>query len=403
MKILVLAGGSDQIALITELKKRGHEIVLLDYFENPPAKNYADKHIKASTLDIDVVLDIAKTEKVNLICTACTDQALLTVAYVSERLGLPCYISYQTALNVTNKSYMKKVLEENSIPTSHFTVIENSDLSVLEDFKFPLVVKPVDCNSSKGVKRIEDETEFERYAKEAILFSRTHTAIVEEFKDGQEISADFYIDHGMAKFLSATSSLKIKNRKSFTILCSNYPAINYEQEIALTNIASKIAKAFLLDNTPLLIQFIVNDEEINVIEFSARMGGGSKYKLIEVLSGVNIMSKYVDLILGEKPSVNPSRQIDYCKMVYVYCKPGIYDHAEGLKELKDNGIIDDFFLYKSSGMEITGAETSSDRSAGYLITGTSKEELQRKLLLADSIIKIISKSGNDIMIHNLLR
>ena len=403
MKILVLAGGSDQIALITELRKRGHEIVLLDYFENPPAKNYADKHIKASTLDIDVVLDIAKTEKVNLICTACTDQALLTVAYVSERLGLPCYISYQTALNVTNKSYMKKVLEENSIPTSHFTVIENSDLSVLKDFKFPLVVKPVDCNSSKGVKRIEDVTEFEKYAKEAILFSRTHTAIVEEFKDGQEISADFYIDHGMAKFLSATSSLKIKNRKSFTILCSNYPAINYEQEIALTNIASKIAKAFLLDNTPLLIQFIVNDEEINVIEFSARMGGGSKYKLIEVLSGVNIMSKYVDLILGEKPSVNPSRQIDYCKMVYVYCKPGIYDHAEGLKELKDNGIIDDFFLYKSSGMEITGAETSSDRSAGYLITGTSKEELQRKLLLADSIIKIISKSGNDIMIHNLLR
>ena len=360
MKILVLAGGSDQIALITELKKRGHEIVLLDYFENPPAKNYADKHIKASTLDIDVVLDIAKTEKVNLICTACTDQALLTVAYVSERLGLPCYISYQTALNVTNKSYMKKVLEENSIPTSHFTVIENSDLSVLKDFKFPLVVKPVDCNSSKGVKRIEDVTEFEKYAKEAILFSRTHTAIVEEFKDGQEISADFYIDHGMAKFLSATSSLKIKNRKSFTILCSNYPAINYEQEIALTNIASKIAKAF-------------------------------------------IMSKYVDLILGEKPSVNPSRQIDYCKMVYVYCKPGIYDHAEGLKELKDNGIIDDFFLYKSSGMEITGAETSSDRPAGYLITGTSKEELQRKLLLADSIIKIISKSGNDIMIHNLLR
>ena len=403
MKILVLAGGSDQIALITELKKRGHEIVLLDYFENPPAKNYADKHIKASTLDIDVDLDIAKTEKVNLICTACTDQALLTVAYVSERLGLPCYISYQTALNVTNKSYMKKVLEENSIPTSHFTVIENSDLSVLKDFKFPLVVKPVDCNSSKGVKRIEDVTEFEKYAKEAILFSRTHTAIVEEFKDGQEISADFYIDHGMAKFLSATSSLKIKNRKSFTILCSNYPAINYEQEIALTNIASKIAKAFLLDNTPLLIQFIVNDEEINVIEFSARMGGGSKYKLIEVLSGVNIMSKYVDLILGEKPSVNPSRQIDYCKMVYVYCKPGIYDHAEGLKELKDNGIIDDFFLYKSSGMEITGAETSSDRPAGYLITGTSKEELQRKLLLADSIIKIISKSGNDIMIHNLLR
>lgn len=38
MKILVLAGGSDQIALIQELKKRGHETILVDYFQNPPAK-----------------------------------------------------------------------------------------------------------------------------------------------------------------------------------------------------------------------------------------------------------------------------------------------------------------------------------------------------------------------------
>ena len=104
MKILVLAGGADQIALIQELKSRGHEVVLLDYFENPPAKPYADKHIVASTLDVEAVEKYAKEENVSLICTACTDQALLSVSYVSERLGLPCYIDYQTGLNVTNKS-----------------------------------------------------------------------------------------------------------------------------------------------------------------------------------------------------------------------------------------------------------------------------------------------------------
>ena len=56
MKILVLAGGSDQIALIQELKSRGNNtIILIDYFENPPAKKYADQHIVASTLDCDEV------------------------------------------------------------------------------------------------------------------------------------------------------------------------------------------------------------------------------------------------------------------------------------------------------------------------------------------------------------
>ena len=402
MKILVLAGGSDQIALINELKRRGHYIVLVDYFDNPPAKSYADKHIVASTLDVEKVEQIAKSENADLICTACTDQALLTVSYVSEKLGLPCYIDYQTGLNVTNKSYMKKVLLKNNIPTAKFVIVKSPDVSAVNGFTFPLVVKPVDCNSSKGVKKVESLEEFRTYVAEAINYSRTKSAIVEEFKEGIEISADFYIENGVAKFLSATNSLKIRNRKSFTILCSDYPAITGEQEVAVTKIATDIAKAFLLNNTPLLVQLIVKDSEINVIEFSARMGGGSKYKLIEVLSGVDIMSKYVDLILGDCPHVDPSKQVDYCKMVYIYCYPGVYDHMEGLEQMKSEGVIDDFFLYKTKGMEIQKAETSGDRPAGYLCSAKTSDDLWKKIEYIDSQIRAISSTGEDLMIHGLL-
>lgn len=402
MKILVLAGGSDQIALINELKDRGHEVILVDYFDNPPAKNFADKHIVASTLDIERVKEIALEENVELVCTACTDQALLTVAKVSEKLGLPCYISYQTGLNVTNKSYMKKVLMENGIPTSKFVILDSVDLDAVRDFQYPLVVKPVDCNSSKGVKRIDSSEELPNFLEEAIGYSRTKTAIVEEFKAGEEISADFYIENGVAKYLSATNSFKIPNRKSFTILGSAYPAVDEKQKEKLVEIASGIAKAFELDNCPLLIQLIADGDDINVIEFSARMGGGSKYKLIEVLSGVNIMSKYVDRILGECPSVEPSEQVNYCKMIYTYCHPGIIDHIEGLDELIKKGIIKDYFIYKTNGMSIARSETSGDRPLGYLVVAETKEELDLKIKSADRAIKVFDHCGNDIMIHNLV-
>ena len=402
MKILVLAGGFDQIALIKELKSRGHEIVLADYYENPPARIYADKHIVASTLDVERIEEIARRERVGLICTACTDQALHTVSYVSERLGLPCYIDYQTGLNVTNKSYMKKVLMSNNIPTSSYVVVSGPDLNAVHGFHFPLIVKPADCNSSKGVKLVGNSVEYQKYVIEALQYSRTKTAIVEEFKEGKEISADFYIDNGIVKLLSATASLKIRHRKSFTILCSDYPAITQMEELRITQIAADIAKAFSLNNTPLLVQFIVNNEEVNVIEFSARMGGGSKYKLIETLSGINIMSKYVDRILGGYPTILPSKKVDYCKLVYIYCRPGIFDHMEGLEELKDSGIIDDYFLYKTPGMKIHGSETSSDRPAGYLCTAPDADSLKEKTLLADSAIKVVSKDGTDIMLHGLL-
>ena len=143
MTIIVLAGGSDQIALINELKKRGHYTVLVDYFENPPAKIYADKHIVASTLDTDRVKEIAVSEKADLICTACTDQALLSVAKVSEELGLPCYISYQTGLNVTNKLYMKKVLVSNNIPTSRYVILDKMDSEALKDFLYENAIQGI--------------------------------------------------------------------------------------------------------------------------------------------------------------------------------------------------------------------------------------------------------------------
>lgn len=399
MKIIVLAGGSDQIALIQELKLRGHEVVLVDYFQNPPAKSYADKHIVASTLDVEAVRDITLSEQADLICTACTDQALLTMAKVSEDLSLPCYISYETALNVTNKSYMKEVMSRNGIPTARYVILDSFNESALSEFQYPLVVKPVDCNSSKGVRKVHDRAELVSSLNSAIELSRTHTAIVEEFKAGEEISADFYVDEHDVKLLCATKSVKKQHVDSFTIIGSYYPVITSGQEEILLKIARQIAAAFSLRNTPLLVQLIQQGDIFNVVEFSARMGGGSKYKLIEVLSGVNIMSAYVDLVLGGKPLICPQPQVNCAAMVYLYSKPGIFHELCGLQELKDTSYIHSYFMYKTPGMAITKAEISSDRIAGYLVTASDEMELQQKIAYIDSLVQILDEFGNDMMLH----
>lgn len=403
MKILVLAGGADQIALIEELKRRGNNtIILIDYFENPPASEYADRHIVASTLDTEKVKEIAVAEQVDLICTACTDQALLTVAKVSEYLDLPCYIDYQTALNVTNKAFMKSVMVANDIPTAKYITLHEYSLKDLSNFKFPLVVKPVDCNSSKGVRKVEDEKSLRLSLNDAVCYSRTHTAIVEEFINGEEISADFYIENSEVKFLCATKSVKKKNVNSFTIVQSVYPVVGCQEELQLIQIAQKIANAFHLQNTPLLVQLLHQQNNFFVVEFSARMGGGSKYKLIEVLSGVNIMSKYVDLVLGYSPIVSPLRQVNYAVMNYLYCKPGVLKQVVGLDSLRDKSIIDDYFYYKTTGMQIDKADTSGDRVAGYLVTADSHDELQHKICYADSHIRVLDANESDIMLHGLV-
>lgn len=353
MKALVLAGGFPQIALIKELKSRNIQTVLIDWNENPVARKHADKFYKASTLDEAKVEEIAITEKVDFIITVCTDQALLTVAKVSEKLGLPCYIDYQTALNVTNKSYMKEIFAKENIPTAKFKIasVLNSDL--INDLQFPLIVKPVDCNSSKGVKKVLNADELEIAFEEAVKLSRTASAIVEEFVTGKEISADYYINDGKAELLSVSESCKINDKEKFVIFRAKCPSIATQGlESDIQKIGQKIADAFNINNSPMLVQMLSDGKKLSVIEFSARTGGGVKYLLIKHVSGFDVIKAVVDLTLGIKPECKEKRSsVNYLVNDFIYCKPGTFNHLSGFSELKEKGILTDYYEFVWKGAQ----------------------------------------------------
>ena len=112
MKALILAGGIPQIELIKQLKSRGIVTVLADGSQTAVARPYADYFYHINIFDVDAVEDLAKKEKVDFILTVCADQVLLIVAEVSEKLGLPCYIDYKTAQNVSDKILMKRIFKQ---------------------------------------------------------------------------------------------------------------------------------------------------------------------------------------------------------------------------------------------------------------------------------------------------
>ena len=404
-KIMVLAGGNDQCALIEELRRYFNgdvEIILADMSDKVKAIAYADKFIQVSTMDRPAVLKVAKEEGIDYILTACGDQPLSTMAYISEQMGTPSYLTEQEVRDLTNKRFMKDKMVENGIPTAKHIYIDKNWNGKMPEFKYPLVVKPVDSNGSKGVKKVFTLDELEVSLKEAFSYSISGDVIIEEFKSGEELSCDFYVENGIAKTLSITASKKIKeNEKSFTIIQSYYPApVSYSEERVL-EIAQKIVDAWGLKDTPLLVQMIVNGDDYNVLEFSARMGGGSKYHLIQVLSGVDIMKVYVEMVMGEKPHVEPSKQWNNAIMSYVYCKPGEYTALRGFDELKKNGDIYSYFTYRTAPSTIVKSDTSSDRVAGFLVVANSEEEALRKLQYANERLAVLDGNGNDIMRHDL--
>lgn len=407
-KIMILAGGNDQIALIQELRQVLNNdvfIILIDMNPNAKAIPYADKFLPISTMDITAVKDAAKAEDIDMILTACGDQPLQTMSKVSEELGLPCYLSTHTMQGLINKKIMKTIMVNNGIPTSKFVTLSRGQSSPdLTGFKYPLVIKPVDNNGSKGVTKITEASSLEDAISNARNFSLCGDIIVEEYNDGIELSIDAYIENGQAKVLSIISLDKIlDNKDSFTIVQSHFPPEANIDFVEIKNIAQKIADTYSLQNTPLLIQGIITGSGFKVIEYSARMGGGSKFRSIKEYTGVDIMNVYVRMVLGQTPHVLPQKLINYASMCYIYCKTGVYNRIHGLDELIDKGIIEYYYTYKNPNTEITKSNTSSDRVAGFMVIGKTRDEVNSKIQYVDNAVMVLDHHNTDIMKHGIYR
>ncbi|MGI5892910.1 MAG: ATP-grasp domain-containing protein, partial [Bacillota bacterium] len=190
---IVLGGTNPHKALIENLRTRGYYTLLIDYNENPPAKEIADNHIKFSTLDQEGVLSIAKSVNAELVISTCVDQANVTACYVGEKLELPIPYSYQCAINISSKATMKEMMMIGNIPTPKFVSVKEDEPFNLEELNFPLVVKPSDSNGSKGVRKVDNLNELNQYIKVAFDISRNKKVIIEEFIEGAEIGIDCFI------------------------------------------------------------------------------------------------------------------------------------------------------------------------------------------------------------------
>ena len=229
MKAFVLAGGLPQIELINQLKARNITTVLADGNPNALARPYADIFYQLPIFDVEAVKEVAVKEKVDFLITVCADQVLLVVAQVSEMLGLPWYIDYQTAQLVSDKKYMKKIFWEHNIPTSRYVEMTQLDWDKIRHLQYPIVVKPVDAYSSRGVRKALNPQELEQYFAEAAQISRTGGVIVEEFVAGDEISVDIYVEDGVAKLLCVSNSEKINDADRFIIFRGRYPVAASEE------------------------------------------------------------------------------------------------------------------------------------------------------------------------------
>lgn len=402
---IVLGGTHAHQPLLEKLAGRGFRTILADYLPHPIARESADEHCRVSTLDPEAVLALARAVKARLVISTSVDQAGVTACYVAEKLGLPAPYDFATAARLSDKAAMKKALIEAGIPTAnHRVAAQPADLKDL-GLQWPVVVKPTDSCGSKGVRRVKTPDELRAGFEAALRWSRSGAALIEEFRPGIEISAECFVQDGCCHIVSLYQKSNIYSPRT-VIQCFRTlrPApLSPAAELRLRAILERIPKVFGLRRTSLLVQTMVNGDDVQVIELAARVAGGVGHGATRLFTGFDMIDATIDAYLGEPVRMELQHPFRHCISSNLYGQPGRFGRIEGGEKLKAEGIVNEFYCYKTQGAEIGPEMTSSDRLGAIIVAGDDKEALFNRIEAAWERLQVFDEAGRPMLITDLFR
>nr|MCR5763738.1 ATP-grasp domain-containing protein [Treponema sp.] len=200
--ILILGAGLMQRPSIESARELGYKTLVVDGNPSAVCSVYADKFEPVDLKDREGLAKLALSMKSELagVFTAGTDFSA-SVSYVAEKCGFVSH-SFEAALNASDKTLMRSCFLKDSVSSPAFSRISRNDIvsylkpEVFSKMIYPKVVKPVDNMGARGCRLIRNEKEFLFSVEEAVRYSRTGTAILEDYMDGPEFSIDSVVYDG---------------------------------------------------------------------------------------------------------------------------------------------------------------------------------------------------------------
>ena len=347
-KVLMLGGSMQQIPAIKRAKEMDYYVITCDYLPENPGHQYADEYHNVSTTDIDKVLELAQKINIDGIVAYASDLAAPTAAYVAEKMGLPGN-PYESVKILTQKDLFREFLGKNRFNTPKARGYSSYDeiANEVDEFIFPIMVKPVDSSGSKGVVKVERRSGLKDAVEEALYYSRSKKFVVEEFieKKGYQVSGDGFSVDGKLVFSSYGNELYSgKGTRDYLALGEFWPSLlTKEQKEKVDAEIQNIITALNMRNCAYNIEVILDKNDTPyVIELGPRNGGSYIPQLIEYSTGVNLIDYTLKAAMGEDCSSLTMAETTGVWSNYMLLSKecGIFDRIEFAPEFEKHNLLE---------------------------------------------------------------
>lgn len=290
-KILILGGTAPCVHVTRFAKEMGAYVYVADEkTEKGPAKQVADEAVVISTNDYDTLLSFVKEHHIDGILTGPGEFNIVNAMTVSKMAGLPFYCNKEQWDICQDKRHFKDFCKQYGLPG----VPEYSVDDVLTDKDFPVIVKPVDGCSSRGINICYNQEEYAEAKKTALAASKAGRILVEKYVNngGITIDAKYVVVDGRFH-LEAIGDRHVLNGGLITAI-SFYPSKYLDA--FMKQVDPYVAKAFSamgLNNGAFFFQAIPDGDKIYIYEMGLRVSGGMIYNMTEATSGNNTLKMLI--------------------------------------------------------------------------------------------------------------
>ena len=305
-KLMLLGGIRYLLPVIEAAHKQGYNVITADYLPDNIAHKFSDEYVNVSIIDKDAVLKAARENNIDGIMSFGVDPGVVSAAYVQEQMGLPAFGPFKSVEILQNKDLFRSFLAENGFNVPRAKGFASMEEAVRDRswIQYPVIVKPTDSAGSKGVTKVEDESQLLPALEHAFAHSISGHIIVEEFieKFGCSSDSDSMSVDGKLAFVSFNAQrFDGQAANPYTPAAYSWPStFTPEQERYLKDELQRLITLLGLKTAVYNIETrIGTDGKPYIMEFTPRGGGNRLCEMIRYATGVDLITAITRAIVGD--------------------------------------------------------------------------------------------------------
>ena len=413
-KLLVLGGFTLACDIVRAAQNLGACVIVADYNPESPAKDVADKFALISILDIDALEKFCREEGVDGVTTGFVDILLKPCYELCHRLGLPCYMTPKMIEVSTNKVEFKTECNKYGVPVPQ-TYLVGGEITeeIYQKISYPVFVKPLDSSGSRGAGVCYNREELDARFEEALSYSVSHNAIIEDYITGREFLLDYIAVDGEFRLLSMFDRYMTPDRGSAV----NYSNISMTPSKAidkyLAEINDKVIAMFKglgFKDGVLFMQGYFDGNKITFFEMGCRLGG-SYYNHQRACLGHNAIDMVVRYalkgIMTEEIQSIPTDIAKYKGKYALDCDYLLKGSDEtiaqivGLEEIRKMSCVVEIQQFHDVGYHYVKDRTVDKCVVDVEIVCNSREEVIEKVNYLNKTFDVLNEKGESLLITKL--